>query len=594
VQFGLMNALKTGNVILDMLVCMLLPLLIGGIASATGQVSPWLRYLSRSAWTRNQVIRTVVYERRYNQYGWTIGQSDDDILLQKGLMLYLSKVGPSHKRRVQKTAMVTLTELSKHEQQKRKSQVENSRVGYDSDDDYGPAATLRSMEVSTMPSDNIWLDAGDGIELLRLHNINNDEGDGKSSIRTETTTIELRASGKDAETRISALVQRAFDWYAKSLEAEKDEKRYLYMMLRNPSTGGEGGDAQSSRLYKRYELSDEKTFSSLYFQQKSSLLYLLDHFTAKTGKFAVPGFPHKLGLLLHGPPGTGKTSLIKAIAHYTKRNIVSVPLSRIRTNQELMDVMFDHGFSVVNTSKTSTDDESTINVPLDFRHTIFVMEDVDAASSVVHRRAAKHDTVPVEKKVKTTTTTRTDSKQAAGAIAGKTAATGNDGEAGGDEVEVTTQEVMQLIEVSGEGNAADGKSVVELTGDKKSAFKKDSVLLEDDKLDLAGLLNVLDGVVDSPNRIVIMTTNHPEKLDPALIRPGRINKQILMGYLEPADAWSMVLHYFGEADTRQKDAFFKNFVPNVYTPAQVEQLCAEHDTIDEFLIGLDSLQKSEY
>ena len=34
------------------------------------------------------------------------------------------------------------------------------------------------------------------------------------------------------------------------------------------------------------------------------------------------------------------------------------------------------------------------------------------------------------------------------------------------------------------------------------------------------MLNVLDGVVDCPNRIVVMTSNHPEKLDPALIRPG--------------------------------------------------------------------------
>ena len=42
----------------------------------------------------------------------------------------------------------------------------------------------------------------------------------------------------------------------------------------------------------------------------------------------------------------------------------------------------------------------------------------------------------------------------------------------------------------------------------------------------AGLLNVLDGVVDCPNRIVVLTTNHPEKLDPALIRPGRINKKV--------------------------------------------------------------------
>lgn len=51
----------------------------------------------------------------------------------------------------------------------------------------------------------------------------------------------------------------------------------------------------------------------------------------------------------------------------------------------------------------------------------------------------------------------------------------------------------------------------------------------DDDLNLAGLLNVLDGVVDTPNRIVIMTTNHPEKLDPALIRPGRINKKVRQG-----------------------------------------------------------------
>ena len=31
-----------------------------------------------------------------------------------------------------------------------------------------------------------------------------------------------------------------------------------------------------------------------------------------------------------------------------------------------------------------------------------------------------------------------------------------------------------------------------------------------DKLNLSGLLNVLDGVVDTPERIVVMTTNHPE------------------------------------------------------------------------------------
>lgn len=45
-----------------------------------------------------------------------------------------------------------------------------------------------------------------------------------------------------------------------------------------------------------------------------------------------------------------------------------------------------------------------------------------------------------------------------------------------------------------------------------------------DALNLAGLLNVLDGVVDTPGRLLVLSSNHPEVLDPALIRPGRINR----------------------------------------------------------------------
>merc|ERR1719326_1657771 len=65
-----------------------------------------------------------------------------------------------------------------------------------------------------------------------------------------------------------------------------------------------------------------------------------------------------------------------------------------------------------------------------------------------------------------------------------------------------------------------------------------------DKLNLSGLLNVLDGVVDTPERILIMTTNHPEQLDPALIRPGRIDKKIMLGYMKPNHTVSMIEHYF--------------------------------------------------
>merc|ERR1711874_666891 len=75
-----------------------------------------------------------------------------------------------------------------------------------------------------------------------------------------------------------------------------------------------------------------------------------------------------------------------------------------------------------------------------------------------------------------------------------------------------------------------------------------------DKLNLSGLLNVLDGVVDTPERILIMTTNHPEHLDPALIRPGRIDKKIFLGYMGPTHTLSMITHYFqGELDKAQQN-----------------------------------------
>lgn len=45
-------------------------------------------------------------------------------------------------------------------------------------------------------------------------------------------------------------------------------------------------------------------------------------------------------------------------------------------------------------------------------------------------------------------------------------------------------------------------------------------------------MNVLDGVVDTPGRIVVLTTNVVDILDPALIRPGRVDKTILLGYMK--------------------------------------------------------------
>jgi chaperone BCS1 len=46
------------------------------------------------------------------------------------------------------------------------------------------------------------------------------------------------------------------------------------------------------------------------------------------------------------------------------------------------------------------------------------------------------------------------------------------------------------------------------------------------RISLSALLNVIDGVASQEGRILIMTTNHAEKLDHALIRPGRVDMKI--------------------------------------------------------------------
>lgn len=45
-------------------------------------------------------------------------------------------------------------------------------------------------------------------------------------------------------------------------------------------------------------------------------------------------------------------------------------------------------------------------------------------------------------------------------------------------------------------------------------------------ISLSGLLNAIDGVASHEGRVLVMTTNHPEKLDPALIRPGRVDMKV--------------------------------------------------------------------
>jgi chaperone BCS1 len=68
------------------------------------------------------------------------------------------------------------------------------------------------------------------------------------------------------------------------------------------------------------------------------------------------------------------------------------------------------------------------------------------------------------------------------------------------------------------------------------------------RVTLSGMLNVLDGVASSEGRVLFMTTNYPEKLDPALTRPGRVDMKYYIGYAS-AEQLSRAFERFYPPDT---------------------------------------------
>ncbi|XP_069472951.1 mitochondrial chaperone BCS1 [Ambystoma mexicanum] len=77
------------------------------------------------------------------------------------------------------------------------------------------------------------------------------------------------------------------------------------------------------------------------------------------------------------------------------------------------------------------------------------------------------------------------------------------------------------------------------------------------RLTFSGLLNALDGVASSEARIVFMTTNHIDRLDPALIRPGRVDVKQYIGHCSHWQLVQMFLRFYPEQHSDEAEQFAK-------------------------------------
>jgi len=175
------------------------------------------------------------------------------------------------------------------------------------------------------------------------------------------------------------------------------------------------------------------------------------------------GIPYTLGLLLSGHPGGGKTSTIKCVANETVRHIINVKLNDSVTKSQLESLFFNENIHVLSNGKTEV-----FCIPIEKR--VYVFEDVDCQSS----------NIVMDRKLLN-----------------------------------STEDVASFDP----GNQTNIKSQPQKPADNPTL----ETLGSSEKLSLSCLLNIFDGILETPGRIIIMTSNYPKLLDKALIRPGRID-----------------------------------------------------------------------
>lgn len=308
-----------------------------------------------------------------------------------------------------------------------------------------------------------------------------DPNAGATCVERETTLTVSGPDMKQIQNFLDGLV-RAYD---KKITYVERAPCYYYQI---PDTSGD-----KTGSFCVQNMKNQTTFDDIVGPHKGVIINALHNL--KNSKIA------KLGILLHGQPGTGKTSTIKAIAKATNRSIVQIKLSHVFNDADLMKIFFNGYLS-----------GCPNHLPTKKR--VFVFEDIDADTKIVHKRS---------------------------------------------EANSTNAAMMQLRNDKDNTIGMKELTVLELLKQKKESGAT-----------LAGLLNILDGVLELRKAIIIMTSNHRERLDPALIRSGRINLDLELKPLNTELANELIKKHFPTAT----DVVIVTSI----TPATLVDLCKKHDS----------------
>jgi len=329
-------------------------------------------------------------------------------------------------------------------------------------------------------------------------------GNESSNNNMETQRIEIYSFIHNT-TEIRKFIDKLTYTYSLTMKNKLGNQRYFFNMtpydtpVTMDAKPGEQGFTKTKNLTKlppyfefvMKPFQTNRSFGNLFGEKMETIRERVKFFIQNKRWYDEKGIPYTLGILLSGPPGTGKTSTIKCIANETNRHIFNINLNNDITKKQLENLFFNENVMISSQGQNGRNVSGQICIPLEQR--IYVLEDIDCQSNLV-----------LERNLETENPTSSEA------------------------------------------------------------------------VDLSFLLNLLDGVLENPGRIVIMTSNYPERLDRALVRPGRIDVIAKFEYCSHKTIMDMIEFFYD----RKLNETEKNHVMalNEYTitPAELSKIMFEN------------------
>jgi hypothetical protein len=389
-------------------------------------------------------------------------------------------------------------------------------------------------------SDNIFIVDQDSVSFRLLKDrdiyctvyIEDNNGDSDKMIeicgKVETIRLEIHSYTIPVH-ELTKVVDEITRTYIEKQEDKRRDKVFIYALHGNIDMNTNNhGDSEDNicTVWMERPFRSTRKFENLYFTGKDALIRKIEFFENNREWYEKEGHPYTLGIGLSGPPGTGKTSIIKSIANHfkqKKRHLIQIPLNRITSEEDFYKYYFE-----------STYNRNNKHGSIDFSKKIIVLEDLDCMSDLI-----------LDRQHKTTESTETKSS--------------------------SKNEDFHMFEnlVNVVSTVKDGKS------SQNNYFST-----KENKLTLSFILNILDGLDENDGRILIVTSNYFDQIDKALVRPGRIDIKLEMTNATIETINELYNHYYHEDIPEEYKSRINDYV---MSPAEIVNIYRTTETSTEFL-----------